>query len=69
MQKLEVFCDFWSARATLCGDRRAKTRGWFSCCFLVFFGAFLRRADEPSAGIGVVEVQKLVDFFAFLRRA
>ena len=32
VQKLEVFCDFCGARATLCGDRRgrgAKTRGFF----------------------------------------
>ena len=46
--------------ATLCGDRRgrgAKTQGFF---------AFLRCPDEPSAGIGVVEVQKLKVFFAFL---
>ena len=31
VQKLEVFCDFCGARATLCGDRRgrgAKTRGF-----------------------------------------
>ena len=44
---------------TLCGDRRgrgAKTRG---------FVAFLRCADEPSAGIGVVEVQKLEDLLRF----
>ena len=32
VQKLEVFCGFCGARATLCGDRRgrgAKTRGFF----------------------------------------
>ena len=32
VQKLEVFCDFCGARATLCGDRRgrcAKTQGFF----------------------------------------
>ena len=37
VQKLEVFCDFCPARATLCGDRRgrgAKTRG-----FCDFYGA------------------------------
>ena len=45
---------------TLCGDRRgrgAKTR------FFFFF--FLRCADEPSAGIGVVEVQQLEVFCDF----
>ena len=59
VQKVEFFRDVWSARATLCGDRRgrgAKTR--------VFF-AFLRRTDEPSARIGVVEVQKLKVFACF----
>ena len=43
--------------ATLCGDRRgrgAKTR--------VFF-VFLSVPARPSAGIGVVEVQKLKVFF------
>ena len=28
VQQLEVFCDFYSSRATLCGNRRAKTRGF-----------------------------------------
>ena len=44
VQKLEVFCDFCGARATLCGDRRgrgAKTRG---------FLRFLRRSRNPLRG-------------------
>ena len=46
--------------ATLCGDRRgrgAKTRGFF---------AFLSVRARPSAGIGVVEVQKLEVFCFFV---
>ena len=58
VQKLEVFCVFCGARATLCGDRRG--RGAKTPVF-VFFAASAR----PSAGIGVVEVQKLVVFCAF----
>ena len=56
------FCVFVGARATLCEDRRgrgAKTRG--------LFFAILRCPDEPSAEIGVVEVQKLEVFLRFLR--
>ena len=32
VQKLEVFCDFCGARATLCGDRRGRgaTTGFFA---------------------------------------
>ena len=59
VQKLEVFCDFCGARATLCGNRRgrgAKTRGFLA------ISAVLAR---PSAGIGVVEVQKLDVFCDF----
>ena len=50
------FCDFCGARATLCGDRRgrgAKTHGFF---------AISKVPARPSAGIGVVEVQKLKVF-------
>ena len=50
------FCDFCGARATLCGDRRgrgAKTRGFF---------AISKVPARPSAGIGVVEVQKQMLF-------
>ena len=66
-----VFFHFSSGRTTLCGDRRG--RGEAFCepgrgaktqnCF-----AFLRCADEPSAGIGVVEVQKLKVFFDLAAR-
>ena len=85
VQKLEVFCDFGLARATLCGDwggRGAKTQGVFcdfvwaraTLCgdrrgrgakFKVFFAisAVLARS---SAGIGVVEVQKLEVFCDFV---
>ena len=44
VQKLEVFCDFCGARATLCGDRRgrgSKTRG---------FLRFLRCSRNPLRG-------------------
>ena len=44
VQKLEFFCDFCGARATLCGDRRgrgAKTRG---------FLRFLRCSRDPLRG-------------------
>ena len=44
VQKLEIFCDFVLARATLCGDRRgrgAKTRG---------FLRFLRFPRDPLRG-------------------
>ena len=57
VQKPMVFCDFYPARATLCGDRRgrgAKTHGFFA------ISAVLAR---PSAGIGVVEVPKPMVFF------
>ena len=60
-----IFCDFVLARATLCGDRRgrgAKTRVFFYYFFSILF--WLAR---PSAGIGVVEVQKLAEFLRFLR--
>ena len=55
------FLRFLHARATLCGDRRgrgAKTH--------VFF-AILNMLARPSAGIGVVEVQKPMVFWRFLR--
>ena len=49
------FCDSCGARSTLCWDRRGRgTKA----------RARLRRADEPSAGIGAVEVRKLEFFFA-----
>ena len=115
VQKLEVFCDFCGARATLCVDRRgrgAKTRGflrflrcsrdplrgsaWSRCKNSRFFKTrgFLRFLKfprdplrgsawsrcknsrffaisivpaRPSAGIGVVEVQKLEVFLRFLQ--
>ena len=79
-----VFCDFYSSRATLCGDRRgrgAKTRGflrfltcshdplrgsaWSRCKNSRFF-AISNMLARPSAGIGVVEVQKLEVFLRFL---
>ena len=58
-KKPVVFCDFCGARATLCRDRRgrgAKTHG------LLAISAVLAR---PSAGIGVVEVQKTHGFCDF----
>ena len=80
VQKLEDFCDFCGARATLCGDRRgrgAQTRGflrflkfprdplresaWLRCKNPWFFAMFNLLA-RPSAGIGVVEVQKPMVF-------
>ena len=60
VQKPCFVCDFCAARATLCGDRRgrgAKTHVFFA------ISAVLAR---PSAGIGVVEVQKLEDFLRCL---
>ena len=107
VQKLEVFCDFCGARATLCGDRRgrgAKTRGFLRCltcsrdplrgsawsrcknsrflrcltcsrdplrgsawsrCKNSRFFAISAVLAQPSAGIGVVEVQKLEVFCDF----
>ena len=83
VQKLEVFCDFCGARATLCGDRRgrgAKTRGFLRCltcsrdplrgsawsrCKNSRFFAISKVPARPSAGIGVVEVQKLEVFCDF----
>ena len=59
VQKLEVFCDFCGARATLCGDRRgrgAKTHGFFAISAV---------PAQRSAGIGVAEVQKLEVFCDF----
>ena len=75
------FCDFCGARATLCGDRRgrgAKTHGflrfltcsrdplrgsaWSRCKGVFAISAVLA---QPSAGIGVVEVQKLKVFCDF----
>ena len=53
------FCDFCGAHATLCGDRHGrgpKTHVFFA------ISALLAR---PSAGIGVVEVQKLEVFCDF----
>ena len=44
VQKLELFCDSCGARATLCGNRRSRGT---------------KTRVHPSAGIGVVEVQKL----------
>ena len=86
VQKLEVFCDFCGAHATLCGDRRgrgAKTRGflrflrcsrdplrgsaWSRCKNSRFF-AISAVLARPSAGIGVVEVQKLEVFCDFYLR-
>ena len=60
VQNLEVFCNFVLARATLCGDwrgRGAKTRD----CFAILFSL-----ARPSAGIGVVKVQKLEFFLRLL---
>ena len=85
VQKLEVLCDFYSSRATLCGDRRG--RGAKNLRFLRFLkfprdplrgSAWSRSKDSrffaiskvparPSAGIGVVEVQKLELILRFLR--
>ena len=55
VQKLEVFCDFCGARATLCGDRRgrgAKTRGFCDfCCSNWSSGVvswFARLLPEPA---------------------
>ena len=59
VQKPMVFCDFCGARTTLCGDRRgrgAKTHGFF---------AISNMPARPSAGIGVVEVQKPMVFLRF----
>ena len=107
VQKPMVFCDFYPARATLCGDRRgrgAKTHGflrflscsrdplrgsawsrcknpWFlrfltcsrdplrgsawSRCKNPWFFAISNLLARPSAGIGVVEVQKPMVFGDF----
>ena len=83
VQKPMVFCDFYPARATLCGDRRgrgAKTHGflrflkfprdplrgsaWSRCKNPWFFAISILLA-RPSAGIGVVEVQKPMVFCDF----
>ena len=48
--------DDTTRKSTLCGDRRgrgAKTHGFFAIC---------KVPARPSAGIGVVEVQKLEVF-------
>ena len=80
VQKPMVFCDFCAARATLCGDRRgrgAKTHGFLR--FLTCsrgdrrgqgakthgFFAISALLARPSAGIGMVEVQKPMVFCDF----
>ena len=55
VQKLEVFCDFCGARATLCGDRRgrgAKTRGFLRLLLfeLVLGSCLVVRAPAPGTG-------------------
>ena len=77
VQKLEVFCDFYGARATLCGNRRgrAKTRGFCNfCCSNWSSGVvswFARLLPEP-AGLGfdssLVRGRQLA-FYSNLRRA
>ena len=51
VQKLEVFCDFCGARATLCG-RGAKTRGFLrlSLFDLVLGSCLVVRAPAPGTG-------------------
>ena len=55
VQKLEDFCDFCGARATLCGDRRgrgAKTRGFLRLLLfeLVLGSCLVVRAPAPGTG-------------------
>ena len=58
--KVFFFAFFGGARATLCGDRRG--RGAKNSRFF----ALIDMPARPSAGIGVVEVQKLEILFWFL---
>ena len=60
VQKLEVFCDFCGARATLCG-----TLSVVEVQKPMVFFAISAVPAQPSAGIGVVEVQKLEVFCDF----
>ena len=57
VQKLMVFCDFQSSRATL--------SAWSRCKNPWFFFAISALLARPSAGIGVVEVQKPMVFCDF----
>ena len=59
VQKPMVFCDFYSSRATLCGDRRG--RGAKAHVFVAISAVLAQR----SVGSGVVEVQKREVFCDF----